>query len=510
MKTTHRIAALGVALAVAAGALTACAPSSDSGTAATDQVLNLSSKVEPSSFAPSAAATGPYLVFYLPVYDPLFVFAADGSLTGKLVDRFSWSGDNLTLTLALHQGITFTDGSDFNAAAVKANLDYYKGHPGPAGPVLANVSSVEAPDEKTVVLTLSAPDPGLLAALAGPAGYIGSPKSLGTDKMVTDPDGTGPYTLDLTQTVTGSQYVYKRKDKYWGGDLPYAELRYSIMADETARVNALKSGQLDFAPLDNPANGVDAKSAGFTMQENYATFEGIMFFDRDGKLAPELADKRVREALRLAIDTKTILKTVKLGFGQPTTQIFPEWADAFTPSLDDAYPYDPQRAKQLLAEAGYPHGFTIPFPETNTLAPELYLAITQYWKEIGVTAQPYQWGQGEAVPSMQKGQFALSYFTIILQDSWSTANFLVAPNARYNPFHTKTPEVTSLLHDMQYGTTAADRAKAGKALNKYLVDQVWFGPTFRPTQFMMTDDKVTLKLVRGYSMPPYWAFTPAK
>jgi peptide/nickel transport system substrate-binding protein len=506
MGLRHRFRAA-IAAFLMISAVASCSQSGNPSAEGVDEVLRIGSMVEPITFDPAGAGTGPLMPYAQAVYDTLTVLDDEGQPAPGLASSYDWDEDRLKLTLGLQEGVVFSDGAPFNAEAVRANVRHFQESAGQAGPVLRLVDSVDTPDEHTVVFNLSAPDPSLPYSLAGPAGLMGSPEMLGTDAIARDPVGTGPYRLDVDRTVSGSEYVYVRNEDYWAGEVPYSELRILVLADETARTNALTSGQVDAAQLRQPQYALDAQNAGLTLQEVHGVWEGLFFLDRDGELKSELADPRVRTALRIAIDAEAIIDNVLSGYGEVTSQIFPPYSDAYVDQLDSYYTYDPERARELLAEAGYSDGLSIPFPRANTVQGEIYTAIEQYWSEIGVTTEPHQWAQGEPIPSIQAGDFPLVYFANIMHDSWSTVNFSVAPKARYNPFNSTSGEVESLLADMQTGSDQ-ERTHAGQEMNRYLVEQAWFGPIMRPTHFYLTNSGTDAIVTPGYVVPPPLAHTP--
>jgi peptide/nickel transport system substrate-binding protein len=506
-RKAHGAALTGIA-ALALG-LGACS-SAEGGADSDDSVLRIGLMVEAPTYDPAGAGTGQNLAPYFPVYDTLLAYDQEGLPSGNLARDFEWNDDNTALTLFLEEGIEFSDGAPFDADAVKANIEHFQSFSGGvAGPVLQYVESVEVSDEHTVVLNLSAPDPALPAALARPAGLMGSPEALGSDEISEVPVGTGPYILDADRSVTGSEAVFVRNDEYWKGAVPYSELRLLVLADESARLNALRSGQIDVGHVRLPANAVEAEENGLIVDEQVSLWEGLFFLDRDGEMEEPIGDPRVREALRIAIDVDAMIDTIRLGYGEATSQIFPETADAYVEELDEYYEYDPDRARDLLEEAGYPDGFTFSFPRTGTISSDYYVAIEQYWSEIGVTAEPYQWAQGEALPSMQGGDFAVVYFSNILQDSWSTANFSVAPDSRYNAFETEDSAVDALLETMQYGDEE-ERAEAGQDLNRHLLEEAWFGPLYRVEEFVISSPEVELTMTPGYPMPTMTGYKPAE
>lgn len=504
---------LGAAVALATGLVSGCAAGQAAPPADGDAgTLSLYSFTEPTSWDPAAFGESPYLPYALAVYDSLFVLDEDGQVAPKLATDYAYSDDNLELTLTLRTGVTFADGTPFDAAAVKANMEHFQGFATPAGPLLQNVAGVEAVDESTVRLTLSQPDPGLLFSLSQAAGLMGNPNELGTDEIAGEPDGTGPYTLDISSSVPGSKYVFERKDDYWDQEYRYSTVTYSVFPEETARLNAFKSGQIQYAHTTTASAAMDAQNAvtGAGMERNGVTWEGLFFFDRDGEVLPQLKDERVREALTIAIDAEAMIETIRGGYGESTDQIFSPNMEAYDESLDDSYPYDPERAKQLLADAGYADGFTVPWPRTGSILPEIYTAISQYWSKIGVTTQDVQWAPGEAVNSIMAGDYGLVYFSNLeLLDTWSVIQLSVAPDTQYNPFHSETPELNELISTLQHASDA-DRPAAAQAVNEYLIDHHWYGPLYRPAMFYLTAEGIDLTVYPGYVQPPIWAFSPAE
>lgn len=498
----------------AALALTGCGGgSSNEGSAeaagegpATAPLLRIGSLLEIQSWDPAQANEGHLTPMYQSVYDTLLTSEPDGTLAPMLATDWEWSEDNLRLTLTLRDDVTFTDGTEFNAEAVKANIEHFQQANGPMGTALDSVESVETPDATTAVLVLSEPDPGLEEWLAGAAGYMGSPAALGDDAITTTPVGSGPYTLDTANTVTGSKIALDRNDEYWGDPLPYDEVEFHMLADGTARLNALKSGQIDAAVFNRTADAVEAESAGLNHEPYFINWEGLLFFDRSGVKQPEFEDVRVREALAISIDTEAILEAVAQGRGELTDQTFGPESTGFVEELDDAYDYDPERAEQLLAEAGA-EDLTVTMPTTTTFDPAIYDSIIQSWNDIGVEVERHQWGPGEAIPSMQRGDFAISYMSLGQRDSWNHIQFLIAPDAPWNPLGSETEELNALIERVQTGTEE-ERAEAAQDVNQYVVDEFWFAPFYRLEQSFYYNDSVEVQNQAEQAVPSIYNYAP--
>ena len=473
---------------------------------ATAPLLRIGSLQEPTSYDPAQANEGHLAPVYQAAYDPLIKLNPDGTLSPMLATSWEASADKLSYTLKLRTGVKFSDGEVFDSAAVKANMEHFKKANGPLASSLKSVASVTTPDPTTAVLKLSAADPGIPYSLTNAAGYMGAPNALEAPGIKTNPVGTGPYILDTANTVAGSKISYKRNDSYWGDKLPYDKVEFQILTDETARLNALKSGQIDAAILARAASATDAESAGLLHQPYSTNWEGIFFFDRNGTMTPELKDPRVREALTLAIDRDALLQAVALGKGQLTSQTFRPNVAAYDASLDGAYKYDPARAKQLLKDAGA-ENMTVTLPISPVFDPAIYDSIEQNWKAIGVKVVRHQWGPGQAIPSMLRGDFAVSYMSLVQRDDWRNIQLLIAPNAPYNPLKSQTPELNALIQKVQTGDekTAGD---AAKQLNQYLIDQHWFSPLYRLEQFFYHNDKVAVENQAEQAVPSIYNYKP--
>ncbi|WP_188726189.1 ABC transporter substrate-binding protein [Pseudoclavibacter endophyticus] len=463
--------------------------------------------LELQSWDPAQANEGHFSPLYQSVYDTLLKREPDGSLAPMLAEDWAVSDDDLGLTLTLREDVVFTDGEVFDSAAVKANVEHFQAGNGPFASSLAAVESVETPDDSTVVLRLSEPDPSLPFVLSEAGGYMASPAALDDPALATMPVGSGPYTLDATNTVTGSKITMVRNPDYWGDDLPYDMIEFHVMTDETARLNALRSGQVDAAVFNRAAAAIEAEAAGLHSEPYTNNWVGLLLFDRDGAILPELADARVREALALAVDSASILEVVELGKGEPTSQTFGPLSTGYFEELDSTYEYDPERAEELLAEAGA-QDLAITLPVSSAFDPSIYDAIIQNWEDIGISVSRHQWGPGEAIPSMQQGDFPIALMRLGQRESWRHIQFLVAPDAPWNPMHSSTPELEELIRTAQYGDEA-ERDQAAKDINQYLVDEVWFVPMFRVVNHFYWNDTVSVEQQLDQPVPSIYNYAPA-
>jgi peptide/nickel transport system substrate-binding protein len=492
---------------------TACGGSDDAGAGGgADATLTLGSIVPPSSFAiGEMASSGPADNYYQAVYDRLMHLDADGKPSAGLATDWSYDETGLRLALTLRDGVTFTDGTAFDAEAVKANLEKAKAASGEAGSALRAVDHVEVVDATHADIVLSRPDPGLVDALARSSGFMASPTALASPDLATAPVGSGPYVLDTGATTAGSDYVFTRNADYWDADsYPYDEVEIKFLDDTTAQLNGLRSGELSAVGGVSTADVVSgAKSAGLNVVTYFnGTIEGLYLWDRDGALAPALGDVRVRQAINHAMDRDTIVKTVKGGLGQPTEQVFGPKSAGYDESLEGTYDFDLDKAKQLMADAGYADGFALTLPDFSPVFPDEQAAMTEALSSIGidVTYQPITADQ--VVSSIMGGQWPLNFFGLTAASPFEMAGLTLTPQSPFNPFKSDDPTVTDLLTQASSATGDA-QTDALQQLSGQLVDQAWFAPWDAQQAAAITSEGVDVTPIPGVSSPPLSGYAPA-
>jgi peptide/nickel transport system substrate-binding protein len=289
------------------------------------------------------------------VYETLVWLDDRGNVVPWLAERWDVSQDGLVYTFYLRKGVRFHDGFEFNATVVKANIDRWI-DPTVRVPLRAQLGPVkgaEVIDPYTVKIYLKEPFAPFLRALSS---YllitsIEVIKRFG-NQTITEVVGTGPY--KFISWEKGRKVVLERFDDYWGQKPAIKRIEWLIIPEASTRIAALLSGDVDFiyaAPApDLPRLSNDPRVKIITPVSNL-----IMFI----ALAPKgpLADPRVRQALNYAVDKKAIIDSVLYGLGIPADSPIPP--HFFGYAKMPYYEYDPEKAKRLLAEAGYPDGFKI-------------------------------------------------------------------------------------------------------------------------------------------------------
>jgi len=303
---------------------------------------------------------------------------------GELAESFEWSNDYLALTLHLRKGIKFHDGTDFNAEAVKFNLEMHKAG---ARTELQPVTSIDVVDNYTVRLSLSRYDSGFLLGIMSLSGYMVSPQAIKTmgEDAVFYPVGTGPF--KFVEYKRDVSLKYERNDDYWQEGKPYLDgIEFLFIADAVTSVAVLKAGDAQMM-REVSVNEVESlDKVGFNISISPSSVDGLAFDSNHPD--SHFHDIRVRQAIAYAIDNTAIAKALGHGFWEPVNQWFPRQNTAYNPDIV-GYPYNPAKAKQLLAEAGYPNGFDteLYYEASSTIERDTYAAVQGYLAEVGINVK---------------------------------------------------------------------------------------------------------------------------
>jgi peptide/nickel transport system substrate-binding protein len=441
------------------------------GVGASATTLTLATSLDNGSFDPAIIENGPRAQYWVPVYDTLLLMQPDGAIVGNLAETFSYNSDNTVLRLNLRKGVKFTDGTPFNAEAVKANIAHLSSGTGQNSFMAKSISDVVIVDDHTVELKLSVPNPAQLTYFTMVGGAMASPAALSKPDLISDPVGSGPYVLDKAQTRPGAQYVFKRNPDYWNAAAyPFDELKLIPMTEMTTRLNALRSGQVDGAPGD-AQSAQQAEASGLTVNRSPLDRHGLILADRSGVVVPALADVRVRQAINYAIDGAGILGAIQRGLGHQTTQVFNVNSAAYMAELDNRYPFDPDKAKALMAEAGYSGGFDLPLPEQSTVAANPI--IEQQLADVGIRVKWDKIVLSNYVTEAQSRRYGAFWMSLSTGNPWWDATKQISSTGPWNPFHSATPELDALLEKAK--TASGDQyVKLMQEVNAYVTENAWF------------------------------------
>jgi peptide/nickel transport system substrate-binding protein len=494
--TALRYGSAALALIVA-GAATAC-----SGGGATGALMNSGASATLTVAAPNAPSSLDPAVgqpadetFSDFAYTPLIVQASDGSYTPGLAQSWSYGPNNESFTIKLRSGVKFSDGTALNAEAVKTWIQHEM-KPGNGGAsYLSTLKSVDVTGPLTLTLKFSSPTPdlemvfGQILAL----GMIGSPKAVQAGTLTKATDGAGPYMLDASGTVSGATYTYVPNPYYWDKSaVHWSKVVVKVIASPTAALEALQSGQVQVA-MDQPVTSVPvAKQSGLHYVDPLTLLLGLGILDRDGKISKPLSNVAVRQALNYAINRPALAKVLGAGYGTPITQMAAPGWDSYDAALAQAYPYNPAKAKQMLAAAGYPHGFTLPVVSVAAVGQDLLAdALQGQLSAVGITVEPHiMTNTGAYFQAMSSGNYPAATLSFgRLPAAFDYAD-LYGPVAAFNPFKTASTQLTAL--DTKLTAVPADaEAAIAKQMQALLVNQAWFVPVAATPLVVLYQSDVT-------------------
>ena len=282
------------------------------------------------------------------VYEGLVARDSKNQVVPAIASSWETSKDGLTYTFHLNKNMTFSNGDKLDAEDVAWSINELIAKDYHDADALAAVDKVEAKDADTVVITLKSANSNLLWTLTGRPGLVFD-KDAKYD-LKTQAIGSGPYIV--SKFVENSSITLKANDKYWGKNkakTPTVVVKY--LADDNAAVNALKSGDVQvLAPItENLAEPFKSDSANYTVKAGDGTDKFVLGFNNAS--GSKLADKRIRQAIRYAINHKELIASrggADKALGGPIPSLDPGYED-----LTNLYPYDQGKAKSLMAEAGY-------------------------------------------------------------------------------------------------------------------------------------------------------------
>ncbi len=301
------------------------------------------------------------------IYDSLVGQEDDGKLVPRLATAWRYNADLTEFTLTLRSGVTFHDGTPFNAAAVAANLERSKMLGSKAGTTIVDtvsrIKSVEVVSADTVRLHLVEPNGQMPYLLAAQGGMMISPAALTPDAFGSSlkPIGAGPYQVRGFDAAVRTNT--DRFDGYWGGTAGRpAAMEHHFVPEAAARLNALRSGQINLALID-PRQIPDAKAAGLAVQVNEK--DSVWDIYPNTGRSP-MNSLKVRQAFMHGLNRAEIAEALGFGAAKPTVQLCSAASPYYDPAFETMYPYNPAKARALLAEAGYKDGVDVTWLVLNT------------------------------------------------------------------------------------------------------------------------------------------------
>ncbi|KJL34707.1 ABC transporter substrate-binding protein [Microbacterium azadirachtae] len=497
---------LAIAAAVAAVlALTSCSggagatQESDGAAANAPDDLNIGNFLDVTSWDPSLADIGfdgPYLSA---VYDTLVALDKDGKPVPSFATKWTVSGDDKTIDFDLRTDAKFSDGEKVDADAVVKSLEYLKAG-ARSGEAYTNVSAITAKDDHTVEVALTQRDDTILYLMGLGRSYIMSPKAIAAGTLGKDPIGSGPYVLDSSKSVAGSEYHFTKVKDHWDAKTyAFSNLAIFPIQDATARHNAMLSGQINLEYGD-VANQSQADQQGWNTADRVSGWAGLVITDHTGAKSKPLGSVEVRQALNYAFDGAAVLKAVGNGAGVATNQVFPDGGDINDPSLNKAYAYDVAKAKELLAKAGYADGFSISMPMSPVF--EMWKpAAEQALTAIGVKVT---WDNMQMPDYQTNAPNYPMFISFLAMDGNDVATVQRQVTSKQwfnpNPDYASNTVLAPLVKKVQE-SKGADQTAAIKELNKALVDQAWWSVWYQAKNTFYSVQGIKVQPIVGMMFP---------
>jgi len=376
-------------------------------------------------------------------------------ISGELLPQLalSWEAtDDLTWTFQLRDGVTFHDGSPFTSADVKASLERVIALEGPLAPLWAPVTEVETPDPLTVVIRTETPL-GTVPVSASLL-FIAPAAALATDSFPNQPFGLGPFSFVSWQP--DSELQLEANPSFWAGAPGLQSLIFRDIPETSGRVTAIETGEIDFT-YGLPADQLPVLQENDDLRIDTVSSYAYYFIWFNSSHEP-FTDPLVRRAMAHALDVDTMVNDLLQGVAVRAEAPIPSTIFGFAPQTP--YAYDPELARSLLTEAGFPDGFETTFqwnPGSGPQDRELALTMISYWAEIGVTVQNLEKERALWLEDLLALNWDLNFQTNTVRtgDADFTLRRLYVAAANRNGY--SNPELDTLLNDAAAASDPATR-----------------------------------------------------
>lgn len=452
------------------------APSTGGGSGPTTLALGVTRS--PSTLDPIQLSTGTDTLIWGGIYDTVLVIGPEGELVPQMAESYEYNEDGTELTVTLRDDLTFSTGEPATAQDYAATLEYIRETPGSGQALMSNVASVEAPDDVTTVITFTQNDTTFLYDMTNRLGIIAEPDLMTEESYGLEPIGAGPYVLDTDQSQAGTTYVLTKRDDHWNADAyPFEQVTVRVIQDATATENALRSGELDIAAVQAQSIPQFTEPQFTVLKRPTTNMVFLDITDRDGTIQPALADVRVRQAINMAFDRDAMVESLGYGIGAPTQQMFFPTADGHDPELDSTYAYDPEGARELLADAGYPDGFAIDMPSTvytTTFEP----TVSQALADIGISVNWVSVPPQDTVNALLSGTYPMVMWFSAVQPGPSLVQDAFGLGSLLNPLRTTDPELQPMLDEAAQVVGVDEGSDVYQEINRWAVENAWFAPLY--------------------------------
>lgn len=418
-----------------------------------------------SNLDPQLAATAGIREVLFNIFEGLVKASPDGSVTPAIASDYDVSEDGTTYTFTLREGVTFHNGQTVTVEDVVYSLERCAGSENDGTPLVSafsNVSDIAATDDSHVTITLAEPSTEFINSLT--AAII--PKDSGAT-IATDLIGTGPF--QFVSYAPQDSLVMKKYDGYWGEGAQLDEVTFKIIPDVNSLVIGLKGGTLDLV-VHLPNTLLKEVENDFTVHQNTMNIVQALYLNN----AVEPFDNElVRQAMYYAINVDEIIDFVCNGAGVATgTSMYPNQQQYFMPELAENYQQDVEKAKELLAQAGYPDGFSMTITAPSNYAQHMDTAqvLIEQLKAVGITAElvPVEWDTW--VSDVYRGRDYQSTVCGIAADDMTAREMLVRymSDNRKNFIAFNDAEYDDVLNRAMASTDSAEQTELYKRAEEIL------------------------------------------
>jgi len=426
-----------------------------------------------------------------PLFDRLLQINAKGEYEPCLASSWKTAPDGLSYTFKLRKGVKFHDGTDFNAAAAKWNIENLL----PPNPVkLSGVAAVEAVDDYTLRINLNQPNNLVLYFLgAAYEAYMYSPtafKKNGKKWAKTNPVGTGPFMQKAFNRDTGVSMV--KNPNYWQKGLPYLDgIEMMTVLDQMTQTTTMKAGQADLSFNAQPATANELKKdARYELMSAHGSAIAIGFDSKNNKV---LANPKVRMAMDYAVDKEGISKGPAMGQYPPAYQVL----NASSPGYCTECPprkYNIEKAKQLLAEAGYPDGIEFEMYVLNSTFRAGFESAQATLAEAGIkmkiSYQPRskynEWrGKGKITPGLAAQQTNNQFINPLF-----VLDYYYRSNSSIDSYFTRPAGTDALIAKARASQDPKEVYKLCREVSKLIYDDVTVVPLYITARIVVKNKKV--------------------
>jgi peptide/nickel transport system substrate-binding protein len=442
------------------------------------------------SFGYPPTITGPNIDYAPPFFDRLMAIDENGDTQPELALSWDTSADGKTITIKLRKDVQFHDNTPFNAQAVKANLDKLI----PPNPVILDgVTSVDVIDDYTVKLNLVSYNNLILYQLAASENcYMYSPTALqknGPDWAATHPVGTGPFMLKEIEPNISVTMV--KNPNYWQKGLPYLDgIKISSVMNPMTQMMTFQAKQANAIYDAVPTTAAQLRDAGYKLVIGPGSAYTLSF---DSKNSEIFKTVKVRQAIEYAIDKEAITSGPGLGLYMPIYQL----VNSKSPDYNKSCPprkYDPAMAKKLLAEAGYPNGFSFKGYFQDNTWKDGVVAVQSYLEKVGIKMEinyvnSAAYSQIRTYGKLEKGAATNAPLVARGNNLFMLDLYFRSDSAIYQ-YMARPAGSDALIEKAKASRNAADTTKLNQQIIKLLYDDETVVPLWHTPRIVVLDKSV--------------------